>query len=272
MGNQTIVASQHAGFWSTATPITYDRNLLKSKKASRKKHSQIMVWHKDHINGFEAYYGKKSTGVRGGKDFRNSPCQIVTLQNSEYITGVGGTQTEAIDELIFYTNKGNVFKTGVNKGGQSFTLYQGSDNFIAYFSIGMADYLTYIKVDFRFHSIGFGKYTAPFVHISPAVHRHRGAYPPAGLGMGPAQAVAGATVASQNFARAPTASAVSSRPQTAQISMGKRLNTERDSAPLPAKMFDPSINKEREVQSEISDSDEESKYDNLDDDMVSLKN
>lgn len=162
MGNEAAIPGQHAGYWNRDTPITYDRNLLKTKGASRRKHSQIMVWHKDHINGIEIIYGKKSTGVRGGKDYKNSPCQIVTLGSSEFITCVAGTQTKAIDELIFYTNRGNIFKTGVNKGGAPFTLSHGGNKFIVYFSIGMKDFLTYIKVDFRHLPSMFGHNTAPF--------------------------------------------------------------------------------------------------------------
>eukprot|EP00344_Euplotes_crassus_P005780 CAMPEP_0196997434 /NCGR_PEP_ID=MMETSP1380-20130617/3045_1 /TAXON_ID=5936 /ORGANISM="Euplotes crassus, Strain CT5" /LENGTH=440 /DNA_ID=CAMNT_0042413665 /DNA_START=122 /DNA_END=1444 /DNA_ORIENTATION=- len=227
-----------------------------------------MVWHKDHINGFEVMYGKNSAGVRGGKDYQNSPCQIVSLGSSEFITCVAGSQTEAIDELIFYTNKGNIFKTGVNKGGMPFTLSQGGDKFVVYFSIGMSEYMTYIKAEFRPLPAMFGRNTAPFCHINNMVVHQRAVYPPVENRLSQNAPIAQSqnTQGPQRPASIAAQANVEVSSPEIKVESGK-LNSGKISDTLPEKLFYPSINNEREVQSEGDNSDEESKFDRLNDEM-----
>lgn len=68
----------------------------------------------------------------------------------------------------------------------------------------------------------------------------------------------------------PVASQVAPQLPIPQAKAPQKLNTERISAPLPEKMFQPSINNAKDFESEAPDSDEESKYDELGDEMVCL--
>ena len=134
---------------NSSTVFTNDKNALKTLNMDKIpiKITQIRVWHKQHVKGFECYYDHISAGASLGFGYQSAKMYDIVLADDEYITRIIGTYDSFINSLTFHTSKDRVMMIGTGNGNYFNMARVGK--VVKYFKIGFSQQMDTIGAYFE---------------------------------------------------------------------------------------------------------------------------